>query len=405
MFLDAPFHCLESLYQWCNNRYFEGTLLPASISWSRRLKNSFGFFEWTSDSGKTGPRIVLSERLKGCPSEILDTIVHEMIHVWQYQKYASTKNIDFLDIKPSQGHSFHSSWHGEYFYRWVNHLNVKFEELNLGPEKEGFPTDIGLVVKEKQTVLIRFSINDHPEEALFVADCDLSSKLETLISDAMDLYGVDCLKSVSISKTKSPDVDLFPRLSRCGRFRANQNPQSHDPELIDRVLSHLLTDVPEVVYQSEEVPKAPIMGRTDAPGISENAFAKPLYLLLGHASTRINGLDGNNHVYKGMIQQRWFDFPVEAALGTPNGRNLLESLVSDIMNDETHALSSFAHFWHSLGPGRYEPCKVLKAILSSNVISQVCAQRFLSVEAFKARLNSIDTGYLLSTFYQFGMLE
>lgn len=102
---------------WCelNARYFRGALPPIEIIWSRRLTSSAGMFVSrggprarggdcadTTDERRlirlSSPLLQrLSEDAEQAEREILGTLVHEMIHQWQF---------DVLKRRPNHGPEF-----------------------------------------------------------------------------------------------------------------------------------------------------------------------------------------------------------------------------------------------------------------------------------------------------------
>jgi len=105
---DTPLspHDLQSAWSSFNARYFEASLPPIDIHWSRRLTASAGMFV-----SHVGPRARVADRqgasrlirlsvplLAGqAETEILGTLAHEMIHQWQF---------DRLKRRPNHGADF-----------------------------------------------------------------------------------------------------------------------------------------------------------------------------------------------------------------------------------------------------------------------------------------------------------
>ena len=96
---------LQNMWQELNTRYFEGSLPPIDITWSRRLTSSTGMF--VSSVGPRHPHkepnhrlIRVSRPLLSGESEweIYTTLAHEMIHQWQF---------DILKRHANHGKDFH----------------------------------------------------------------------------------------------------------------------------------------------------------------------------------------------------------------------------------------------------------------------------------------------------------
>ncbi len=127
-----PCNDLQTLFDLCNERYFNGTLKPAG--------------EFTVRYGQTGrqlarfrpcPRthralaIELSPRLQGHPQALRSALVREMIPMLALQQYLATGNDTFLDREPLHGHLFVEPGLGAFFLAQMEHLNLAFPELCL----------------------------------------------------------------------------------------------------------------------------------------------------------------------------------------------------------------------------------------------------------------------------------
>ena len=107
--VDEPIssHDLQAAWSSFNARYFDASLPPIAIHWSRRLTASAGMFvshvgprtRMTDGHRQTVRLIRLSVPLLAGQSEteILGTLAHEMIHQWQF---------DRLKRRPNHGADF-----------------------------------------------------------------------------------------------------------------------------------------------------------------------------------------------------------------------------------------------------------------------------------------------------------
>ena len=110
--MSPPHEPLLAIWADLNRRYFQGTLPPVPIEWSRRLTSSAGMFVC-----RTGPRqplartteeparrrcirlsaVLLQKHNPEQNHETVMTLAHEMIHQWQY---------DILKRRPNHGVDF-----------------------------------------------------------------------------------------------------------------------------------------------------------------------------------------------------------------------------------------------------------------------------------------------------------
>ena len=111
---------LTDIWNDLNIRYFDGTLPPITLVWSKRLTSSVGMFvsrtgprsSWgdgaTSKASKREIRLsipLLTPLLARPPfgeNELVSTLAHEMIHQWQY---------DILKRRPNHGPDFMRKMH------------------------------------------------------------------------------------------------------------------------------------------------------------------------------------------------------------------------------------------------------------------------------------------------------
>ena len=85
---DALYQSLESAYEHFNQSLFSGTL-PDVIFTVQRQKGVLGYFapdRWTSIEGKQCHEIAINPTHIGKSRiiDVLETLVHEMVHCWQY---------------------------------------------------------------------------------------------------------------------------------------------------------------------------------------------------------------------------------------------------------------------------------------------------------------------------------
>lgn len=75
---------LRRAHDSCNREKFDGLLTPAPIRVSRRMKSRLGHYTHRGLSGDGG-EIVISRRhiRRHGWAEVMDTLVHEMVHQWQ----------------------------------------------------------------------------------------------------------------------------------------------------------------------------------------------------------------------------------------------------------------------------------------------------------------------------------
>ncbi len=86
-FVDEFYRLFEDAYSFFNERLFEGSLVPCMITFQRqaRLMGYVAFKRWVNVEGKTMDELAINPAyFANYPlSEILQTLCHEMVHIWQ----------------------------------------------------------------------------------------------------------------------------------------------------------------------------------------------------------------------------------------------------------------------------------------------------------------------------------
>lgn len=117
---DEAYHELQLAYDYFNTRIFEGDLPPCLITLQREA-NTYGYFSrerFVRRDGKLTDEIAMNPRYfaRTDVTEIMQTLVHEMIHLWQFHRG-----------KPSRKGYHNKEW------------AAKMEEIGLMPSSTGEP--------------------------------------------------------------------------------------------------------------------------------------------------------------------------------------------------------------------------------------------------------------------------
>lgn len=115
----AQFSAYQKAYDWFNDALFDGSLKPCLLNFSRKSRNTMGFFapkRWSDGVDHTHEISLNPDVLERPIDETFGTLVHEMVHQWQE---------DFG--KPSK-----SGYHNR---QWAD----KMAEIGLIPSDTGLP--------------------------------------------------------------------------------------------------------------------------------------------------------------------------------------------------------------------------------------------------------------------------
>ncbi len=78
---------LQLLFARLNNRHFNGTAPDCRIAYNERFSNSAGRITY----GRTPLLIELSPKhFRSCPDALEETLLHEMVHAWCYERFRDT---------------------------------------------------------------------------------------------------------------------------------------------------------------------------------------------------------------------------------------------------------------------------------------------------------------------------
>lgn len=127
-----PTKDLRQLFDFCNERYFAGAIVPSPgfrlrYSRSEKLSGCFTYCLQTHADWE----IAIARRLRDHPLALLSTLVHEMIHMLAHQLYRNSGNADYLDECAMPGRPFENKGHGAYFFAQMARLNHDFPELGI----------------------------------------------------------------------------------------------------------------------------------------------------------------------------------------------------------------------------------------------------------------------------------
>lgn len=128
---NAPVHDLTKLYHWCNERAFNNQL-PNDIPcrWNKRLTATRGRMM----RQRRQPRamwIELSEGIRDHAWSVVNTMVHEMIHVWQQHMHDQTGDIWYQDQNNLDRSRGMNEGHGPAFFSEMERINQAFPDLKI----------------------------------------------------------------------------------------------------------------------------------------------------------------------------------------------------------------------------------------------------------------------------------
>ncbi|WP_166260129.1 SprT-like domain-containing protein [Marinobacter salicampi] len=230
-----PTQDLQALFELCNERYFDGYLVPSSgfrLRFSRSVKLSGCFHYCLASSEDWG--IDISQRLKDHPFALLSTMVHEMIHMLAHQLFRETGSREYLDEQALPGQPFTNRGHGAFFMACLERLNQRFAELRI-TIKSTFGDSLYDLSKISRERLLLISIRDasiagasNPEQSsskgmIYRLDPKAELDWDRLAKTAEELHGSREIRVLSVAGHRA---EGFPVLRRDNGARRNMRLRS-----------------------------------------------------------------------------------------------------------------------------------------------------------------------------------
>lgn len=234
---------LKILYTYINKKYFNGELPTVRLKMAPLAKNFHGktHVEW-DNTGKIKDLLITMATINANNLEsTINTLAHEMIHIWQYNMYAKTDEKKYTD----DTYSFFSfgevntRGHGDFFKQHMDRLNSK-----------GFNIDIQSGVTPEMELTKEFYgivFYTESDEVVFLVSPDNPSKeIENIISNVEEKMGPNFFSSYTIFKSLDSRMLLGTRLTKTfalpkNNFRITSVKKEVD-DIIHSKLSQLVSE-------------------------------------------------------------------------------------------------------------------------------------------------------------------
>ena len=119
---------LNNVYKFLEDKFYKGKLPKTPIKFAPLAKNYFGkaHVDYTPEGKIKKTLITISTKLKKDPKKFVDTIAHEMIHIWQFAMNDKESTRKYTDATWSEifGSSDKHTWgHNKYFMQEMERIN------------------------------------------------------------------------------------------------------------------------------------------------------------------------------------------------------------------------------------------------------------------------------------------
>jgi len=219
---------LKKVYKDFNKLYF-GNELPKNLSIEiKQSGTAWGVTHYeyaTKDISITiSPKIV--KAVKSC----IDVLVHEMIHVWSFDKYNKTDDNRYLDEKLSKTLKMAGmiEGHGIHFIKHMHRLNRLGFEINL-------KADVQTMV-EVDASYVFIGLLQSGFTAIVYSPNDIRKTLDVTIDSVLSSVGRGLLHSYSIIKTDNSGILHLPKLTKAGKIQATTRDIEYQPEVAKKFI-------------------------------------------------------------------------------------------------------------------------------------------------------------------------
>lgn len=208
---------LSILYTYFNKKYFKNSLPKVRLKFAPLAKKFFGkaHIKWEGTEIKD-LLITIADLIRGAKNEVVNTLLHEMIHIWQYMMFSKTGDKTYLDdFYSSLDRREHNlKGHGETFHKWANKFNAQGYKIDVS---SGLPAEIKLI---KEVYCIAFDMKGD-ESIFFFSTTDPEKSIESIITQVERRMGADFYTGYIIFKSKDSSVVQGIRLTKELRLPKN----------------------------------------------------------------------------------------------------------------------------------------------------------------------------------------
>ena len=220
---------LEDMFEYLNKTYFSNQLQKTPIKYAPLAKNYFGkaHVDYTPEGKIKRLLITISAKIKTDAERLVNTLAHEMIHIWQFQmneKENTRKYTDATWAEIMSSNDRHTWGHNSYFLTEMKRLNT----LGLNVDVVGdAPNGIELT-KPVFGVLVN-------ENIVLWNPSDPSKYINTILESVKDNIGIT-VNDYVIFKTLESNITLTTRITKDWKLPKNVLNVKYSKKWIDDLL-------------------------------------------------------------------------------------------------------------------------------------------------------------------------
>lgn len=216
---------LDALYKEFNKKYFANKLRNVKLGFTSSAKH-FGVTRPTTDAsgGIATITVLMNKGIQSNRKKFIDTLLHEMVHVWQFEQYHTTRDVSYLDNKAS------IKGHGSTFERQMNIINGR----GFGIEKRSDASHMEIPL----TYII--AIRTISKFIIFKSPTNFFGSEKKMLDELGKLYG-DALQSYSTYTSESTHVLSLPTLTKALGIGRNTKRIFMTQDVIDKIAADKTT--------------------------------------------------------------------------------------------------------------------------------------------------------------------
>lgn len=207
---------LTDLYAKFNTQYFGGWLPACRLKWTALNKRALGLAHcaYGKSAAQNKYRITIASFLRNDLVQAVDTLLHEMIHIWQFHKASTTGDKSYLDLtffdmyRPSIERS-----HRKHFTHWMNQFNSRGFNVTITGDA---PTELELT-RIFYIIIAHAESDKYPTVLHSVSDP--APHLDTIIEQLTERRG--SIDRCTVYKTTDASCLLSVRLTRANKLPRN----------------------------------------------------------------------------------------------------------------------------------------------------------------------------------------
>lgn len=231
---------LKSSFEFFNKKLFRGSLKTPRIKFAPLAKNFYGKAHVKynpSDFSIKDSLITISTKIKNDNKMLLDTLIHEMIHIWQYEQNAKSKSYKYSEATWSEvlgSNDKHTYGHNSYFLEKMNEFNKLGYDITVeGDAPNGIElTDpiYGVMFDDGSSPILLWSPNDPTD------------KIQNVIDDIVDRTG-RAFNNYTIFRTTESNLTLSTRLTKAFRLPKNVINIQFRSDWVDSIVNSKLSSI------------------------------------------------------------------------------------------------------------------------------------------------------------------